>query len=618
MLNPSVVCVDMGNSNLRLVLARNTGPSLCQLGTAGRLLQTAVRFTDNGRVYGSEAAAALVHHHESVYTAAPFVAAEDASFLRTSRFLRFCSYIGGTFTEASDHTLGIAINKLTCPSEFLLLSLLSHALDLVAEESHNSDSIVLTYQPYWRLHKLRRLIVTTEALGKKCLGMFSSHLALGANSLITLMQKNKDRLNNEHILVGLIDVGEFSSFCAIYRLGPTLLETIYINYQTELGARDFDICLCDIFLKRLLNSPQRHLYSEFQFENPSGPAKKLALRLFLAAREAKKILTVNRSAVMTVEGVGEMAETISFGISLAEFEDSAKHLCAEIAHLASTNIFRDVSMLQFTGGGSRIPCLRSAVMRVIEEKARPGYTIKIDKTINPDTALAEGAAWLAILTLDKFPRKVSYTIRDVCFHNILLDCVSADETQQYCMGTYVFSAGDHFPDQKSVMVKVASDAAFLARIHSDSKEILAEFKIVVPRLSSFHGSKLVTVALVFQLSFSREITLESICVDDKHIKEITRTQPDIGYFEAFRKDLEHINNNLVTLERTALRRSQMRNSLEEKLYKIANSVIEEGPSKELVSQLLAKLGDSTPTEKELLDMARQIDELEQSVTKSKC
>lgn len=187
MLNPSIVCVDMGNSNLRLVLARNTGPSLCQLGTAGRLLQTAVRFTDNGRVYGSEAAAALVHHHESVYTAAPFVAAEDAFYVRPDFAFLFIYW--GTFTEASDHTLGIAINKLTCPSEFLLLSLLSHALDLVAEESHNSDSIVLTYQPYWRLHKLRRLIVTTEALGKKCLGMFSSHLALGANSLITLMQR---------------------------------------------------------------------------------------------------------------------------------------------------------------------------------------------------------------------------------------------------------------------------------------------------------------------------------------------------------------------------------------------------------------------------------------------
>lgn len=608
----------MGNSNLRLVLARNTGQSLCQLGTAGRLLQTAVRFTGNGRIYGSEASAALVHHHESVYMAVPFVAAEDASFLHKPRFLRFCSYIGGAFTEASDHTLGITVNKLTYPSELLLLSLLSHALEFVAEESHNSDSIVLTYQPYWRLYKLRRFIVTTEALGKKCLGMFSSHLALGANSLITLMQKNKDRLNNENILMGLVDIGEFSSFCAIYRFGSTLLETVYINYQTELGAWDFDICLCNIFLRQLLNSSQRHLYNEFQFENPTGPAKKLALRLFLAAREAKKILTVNNSAVMTVEGVGEMAEAISFEISLAEFEDSTKHLCAEIAHLASTNIFRDVSVLQFTGGGSRIPCLRSAVIQAVKEKERPGYTIQIDKTVNPDTALAEGAAWLAILTLDKFPRKVSYTIRDICFHNILLDCVSADESQQYCMGVYVFSAGDCFPNQKSVTVKVADNAAFLARVYSDSKEILAEFKIVVPRLSSFCGSKLVTVALMFQLSFSREITLESAHVNDKHITEITCTQPDIGCFEVFRKDLERINSNLVTLERAALQRSQMHNALEEKLYKISNSTIKEGPLKELVSQLLVQLGESTPTEKELLAMMKQLDELEQSVTESKC
>lgn len=617
MLNPSVVCIDIGNSNLRVALARNTGPSLCQIGSAGRLLQAAVRFTDNGRVYGGEASAALVRQHESVYTAIPFLAAENASLLSSSRFLRLRSYIGGSFTEDSEYGVGVVINKNVYPSDFLLLSLVSRALELVVEQSHNTENIVLIYQPYWQLHKLRRFIVTVESLGKRCIGMFSSHLALGANSLMTLMQKDRSRLNNGYILVGLIDIGEFSSLCAIYRLGPTLLETVYINYQTRLGALDFDACLCNIFLKRLLDSPQRHLHSEFQLENPSGAAKKLALRLFLAAREAKKVLTVNRSAVMTVEGVGEAAETISFGITLAEFEDSVRHLCDEIAHLASTDVFKDVSMLQFTGGGSRIPCVRSAVIQTVKEKERQGCTIHIDKMVNPDTAMAEGAAWLSILTLDKFSRKIDYTIRDICFHSILLDCVSVDGARQYCQGVHIFSAGDYFPDQKTVTVKIASDTIFLARVYNDVKEILAEFKITVPRISSFYGSKAINAILLFQLSFSREIVLESVHVNNKPITDIVSTQPAIDYFEDFRRNLEHINGGFITLEKAALRRSQLHNALEERIYELKSSNIKEGPLKEFVSLLLSQLSDSTPTEEELSDMMRQLDEMEKRSTENK-
>lgn len=610
MLNPSVICVDVGNSNLRMALVRNSGPSLCQLGGTGRLLQAAVRFTDTGRIYGSEASTALVHQYESVYTSVPFLAAENASLLSTPRFLRLCSCIGGKFTEDPAHRLGIAIDKHVYPSDILLLSLLSHALESVAEESHNSDSIVLTYQPYWCLNKLRHFIVATEALGRTCIGMFSSHLALGAGSLITLMQKDKDRLKTRYILVGIVDIGEFSSCCAIYKFGCMLLETVYINYQTELGARDFDLCLCKIFLNQLLNSSQRHLHDEFQLENPNGPAKKLTLRLFSAAREAKKILTVNKSAVMTVEGVGEMAETISFRITLAEFEDSTKHLCAEIAQLASTDIFKDVSVLQFTGGGSRIPCIRSAVLQAIKEKERPGCTIQVDKTVNPDTALVEGAAWLAILTLDKFPKKANYIIRDICFHSILLDCISADGVHHYCEGAYIFSAGDYFPNQKEATVKVAGDTAFLARVYSDTKEVLAEFKVVVPQLSNFHGPSLINATLVFQLSFSREIVLNSVRINNKTITDITRTQPNIDSFESLRKDLEHINSNFTTLEKNALRRSQIHNALEERLYKIASSCLNEGPLKALVSRFLSQLNDSTPTEAELLNMTQQLDELQ--------
>lgn len=617
MFSPSVICIDIGNSNLRVALASTTGPSLCQIGNSGRLLPAIVRFTESGRVYGSEASSALVRQYESVYTSIPFLSAENASFLSSSRFLRLCTYIGGSFTENSEYGIGVTINKQVYPSDFLLLSLLSRALELVGEESHNSNNIVLTYQPYWQLHKLRRFVVAIEALGKKCVGMFSSHLALGANTLMTLMQKDKDRLNTGYILVGLVDIGEFSSLCSIYRIGNRLLETIYINYQTGLGALDFDICLCNIFLNRLLNSPQRHLHNEFQLENPSGTTKKLALRLFLAAREAKKVLTVNRSAVMTVEGVGEAAETISFGITLAEFEDSVKHLCAEIAHLASTDVFKDVTIIQFTGGGSRIPCIKSAVMQTIKEKERQGCTIKIDKTVNPDTSLAEGAAWLSLLTLDMFPRKIEYTIRDICFHSILLDCISVDETCQYCKGMHIFSAGDYFPDTKTVTVKVASGAIFLARVYNDTKEILAEFKINVPRSNSFYGSKTSNVTLTFKLSFSREIALEAVHVNNKIVADITTTQPNIDYFENYRRNLEQIDDKFTTLEKNALRCSQLHNALEERLYKIKGSNIKEGSLMEFVSALLSQLSDSTPTEQELLDMIQRLDEIEKRFTENK-
>ena len=119
--------------------------------------------------------------------------------------------------------------------------------------------------------------------------------------------------------------------------------------------------------------------------------------------------------------------------------------------------------------------------------------------------------------------------------------------------------------------------------------------------------------MVFQLSFSREIVLNSVRINNKTITDITRTQPSIDSFESLRKDLEHINSNFTTLEKNALRRSQMHNALEERLYKIASSCLSEGPLKALVSRFLSQLNDSTPKEAELLNMTQQLDELQKQV-----
>lgn len=121
---------------------------------------------------------------------------------------------------------------------------------------------------------------------------------------------------------------------------------------------------------------------------------KAKVKLRRAVENAKKILSAAQSTDIDIEGLID-GEDFSHTLSRAKFEEINKkdfdklipivEICLKDAGKSKS----DVSKICLVGGSTRIP----KVQRIVENWI--GDPKKVDKTLNPDEAIAEGAAWLA-------------------------------------------------------------------------------------------------------------------------------------------------------------------------------------------------------------------------------
>ena len=154
--------------------------------------------------------------------------------------------------------------------------------------------------------------------------------------------------------------------------------------DTHLGGEDFDNKLVNYCLTQFCN---KHNCTEddMRKNNPKG-----LKRLKIACEKSKRLLSISEEIPIYVDNF-YIDETLYIVVTKAKFEDLCKDLFAkltkpidDILHQSKLGI-SDIKEVVMVGGSTRIPKIKEIITSFFE-------SVKINDTINPDEAVAYGAA----------------------------------------------------------------------------------------------------------------------------------------------------------------------------------------------------------------------------------
>ncbi|HUT95649.1 MAG TPA: Hsp70 family protein [Thermoguttaceae bacterium] len=184
-----------------------------------------------------------------------------------------------------------------------------------------------------------------------------------------------DRMN-----VLVYDLGGGTFDVTLLRLQPGNLCTLATDGDVQLGGHDWDMRLVD------------YVAESFQRAHGVDPRHDPAAlnRLYNEVIAAKHALSARSRATIRVEHGGFSDE---IGVSRGEFEELTADLLERTAHttrqllVAARLQWADVSRLLLVGGATRMP--------MVHEMLQQMTGIAPDHTVNPDEAVARGAALYA-------------------------------------------------------------------------------------------------------------------------------------------------------------------------------------------------------------------------------
>ena len=193
--------------------------------------------------------------------------------------------------------------------------------------------------------------------------------------------------------VCLVDIGESQTQAAIVAFSKGKLEVKGIGYDRSLGGRDFDLCMLEHYARFFSTKHKIDILSN----------KKALYRLRAACEKAKKILSTNSKAILSVENIMNDFD-VSTEVSRAEMEEIWMHLISRIdapireaisqAGIAPNDIF----CVETIGGGSRVPAVRERLSTLFGGK-------ELSSTLNPDEAVARGSAFQCAILSPTFKVK---------------------------------------------------------------------------------------------------------------------------------------------------------------------------------------------------------------------
>jgi molecular chaperone DnaK len=201
------------------------------------------------------------------------------------------------------------------------------------------------------------------------------------------------------------DLGGGTFDVTLLDLHPGDLRTIATDGDVQLGGHDWDL--------RLVN----HCAEEFEKRNHLDPRQSPAslAALVAAVEEAKHTLTARPKTTVTVRHGGHTAE---MPITREQFEELTEDLLERTAYttrqvLAAAKLtWKEIDRVLLVGGSTRMPM----VPRMLEKLTG----LKADHTVNPDEAVARGAAIFAgYLIRRRDPNaKPSFKVVDVNAHSL--------------------------------------------------------------------------------------------------------------------------------------------------------------------------------------------------------
>lgn len=453
-----IIGIDLGTTNSVVAVMEGSEAKVITNAQGGRTTPSMVAFTDKGeRLIGSRAKnQAVANPENTIYSIKRFMGRRNAEVEEEQKMIPY------KITGSSSDLVKVEVRGETYTppqiSAMVLQYLKKAAEDYLGEEVTEA---VITVPAYFNDSQRQATKDAGEIAGLNVRRIINEPTAA---SLAYGLDKEKDEK------VAVFDLGGGTFDISILELSgddeDRTIEVISTNGDTRLGGDDFD--------EALIN----YVADEFQKDKGVDLRKdRLALqRLKEACEKAKCELSASMSTQINLPYIAiidNVPQILQMEISRAKFESLVADLvkrCEEPCLKALEDAKLSASEINeviFVGGSTRMPCVQEAVEKIFGKKP--------NKSINPDEAVAMGAAIQGsilagdrsdLLLIDVTPLSLGIETAGEIM-TVMIERNSAIPTKK----TEIFTTAA--PNQPAVDVKVFQGEAKMAR----GNRLLGVFKL---------------------------------------------------------------------------------------------------------------------------------------------
>ncbi|NLY02572.1 MAG: Hsp70 family protein [Rhodopirellula sp.] len=361
MSKPKAVGIDLGTTFSVVAWVNDQGRTEVLRNTEGEILTPSiVLFEDAEVVVGKDARNALSVHPERV-----------ADFVKR---------------DMGAPVYGRPIRGEYLPPEVIQACVLRKLKTSIAKTLGAETRVVITVPAYFDEPRRKATADAGEMAGLTLLDIVNEPTAAALAFGETLGYLSPDGGATEEMTILVYDLGGGTFDATLLRLSPGEVRALATDGDVQLGGHDWDLRLA------------HHVAEEFKQRFGADPREDLAAfnRLYSSVLDAKHALTARTRATVRVDFAGHTAD---IPVTREMFEELTADLLERTAYTSRQMItaagmqWSDVSRVLLVGGATRMPM----VQRMLVEMTG----IIPDHTVNPDEAVARGAALYAHYLLAK-------------------------------------------------------------------------------------------------------------------------------------------------------------------------------------------------------------------------
>ena len=361
MAREAAIGIDLGTTNSAVAWVDDSGRTTMVSNSEGDLLTPSiVMFNDNEVVVGKDARSATAVHPDLV-----------AEWVKRDMGAPAYSHpIHGKFL----------------PPEVIQACILRKLRNDVVRRVGDSARVVITVPAYFDEPRRKATADAGEMAGLRVLDIVNEPTAAALSYGEALGYLSRQGEPKQEMTVLVYDLGGGTFDATLLRLSSGNVHTIATDGDVQLGGHDWD--------NRLVNHIAEHFVQAHGIDprhDPGGLA-----RLYTVAIEAKLTLSARTRTTIRFDHEGK---SLDLQLTREQFEEMAADLLQRTAYttrqlIAAANLrWSDVSRVLLVGGATRMPMVTSMLCEMTG--------ITPDRTVNPDEAVARGAALYAHYLLDK-------------------------------------------------------------------------------------------------------------------------------------------------------------------------------------------------------------------------
>jgi molecular chaperone DnaK len=355
------VGIDLGTTFSAVASVNESGHTVMIRNTEGDLLTpSVVLFSDQEVAVGKEARSATTVHPELV-----------AEWVKRDMGLPY-------------YTRSIHGQRL--PPEVIQACILRKLKQDVVQSLGRLDRVVITVPAYFDEPRRKGTADAGEMAGLSVLDVVNEPTAAALAFGEMLGYLTPSAAPKEAMTLLVYDLGGGTFDVTLLRLSPGNIQTIATDGDVQLGGHDWDMRMAEYVADQ---------FHKVQGIDPRGDAAAMN-RVLAAVIDAKHTLSARGRAAIRVD---LLDRSLDVPVTREQFQELTTDLLERTAYttrqlLATAHLtWKDVSRLLLVGGSTRMPMVVDMLRQLSGKEP--------DHTVNPDEAVARGAALYAAYLLSK-------------------------------------------------------------------------------------------------------------------------------------------------------------------------------------------------------------------------